>query len=374
MSLLFTPAKIGSLELPNRFVRSATAENMADENGFPKPELARLYENLALGGVGLIISGHMYIHPGGKAHPEMTGIYTDDQVAPLAQLAEAAHRRGGKLVAQLNHGGMQCAAGTVADPIAPSSVQPPLADAPSREMRVDEIMEVIEAFSQSARRAKQAGFDGVQIHAAHGYLVSEFLSPLTNRRTGEWGGSFENRLRFLRRVSQAVRQQVGPGYPVLIKLGMVDGPQGGLSLADGARIVAELEGMGIDGLEISSGIDGEGLNSIRKAVLKPEQEGYFRPLARLARPATRLPILLVGGFRSQRIMEETLQNGEADFISLCRPLISEPDLPKRFEQGLQPRSTCMSGGLCFPNNEGEGIACRCNRTLFLREIGKLPAS
>ena len=368
MSLLFSTGKIGSLVLANRLVRSATAENMADGDGFPKTELVSLYKNLARGGIGLIISGHMYVHPGGKAHAEMTGIYSDDLIEPLSRLADAVHREGGLICAQINHGGMQCEPGSVADPISPSAMLPPLADAPSREMSREEIAELIDAYAQAARRAKEAGFDAVQLHGAHGYLISEFLSPLTNHRTDEWGGSLENRTRFLREICRAIRAQVGSGYPLLIKLGMVDGPQGGLSAEDGAGITAELKDMGLDGLEISSGIDGQGITSIRTGILKREQEGYFRPLARLARQRTDLPILLVGGFRSQDVMEQTLKSGEADFISICRPLICEPDLPERLRLGRQPRSTCVSGGLCYPKGEGQGISCRCNRRVLLREI------
>ena len=244
MDMLFTPGRIGTLTLPNRLVRSATAERMADADGRPRSQLGALYEELAQGGVGLIITGHMYVHPSGKAHPEMTGIYADELIPGLAKLAGAVHRAGGKAFVQINHGGMQCSRETVPETIAPSAVDASFLERPARKMTPDEIALLIQAYGQAARRAQEAGFDGVQIHGAHGYLVGQFLSPFVNRRTDEWGGDVEGRTRFLQAVCQAVREQVGQDYPVAIKLGMMDGVEGGLTAEDGTGVVAALEKMG----------------------------------------------------------------------------------------------------------------------------------
>jgi len=357
--MLFTPENIGPLALPNRLVRSATAERMADANGQPKPRLKALYEELARGGVGLIITGHMYVHPSGKAHLEMTGIYSDEMIPLLAELADAVHREGGQVVVQINHGGMQCSRETVPETIAPSAVDAPFLKRPAREMTPDEITLLIQAYGQAARRAREAGFDGVQIHGAHGYLISQFLSPFVNRRADEWGGDLEGRMHFLRAVCQTVREQVGPDYPVFIKLGMMDGVEGGLTPKEGVRVVAALEGMGLDAVEISGGIGGVRNLNIRTGIRSEADEAYFRPLARQARPVTRLPIILVGGFRSRRVMEEVLADGDADFVSLCRPLLCEPDLPNRLRAGLQERSSCISANHCWPEGPDEGIACKC---------------
>jgi 2,4-dienoyl-CoA reductase-like NADH-dependent reductase (Old Yellow Enzyme family) len=359
MDTLFTPGRIGTLTLPNRLVRSATAERMADADGRPRPQLGALYEELARGGVGLIITGHMYIHPSGKAHPEMTGIYADELIPGLAELAGAVHRAGGKVFVQINHGGMQCSRETVPETIAPSAVDASFLERPAREMTPGEIALLIQAYRQAARRAQEAGFDGVQIHGAHGYLIGQFLSPFVNHRTDEWGGDGEGRTRFLRAVCQAVREQVGPDYPVAIKLGMMDGVEGGLTAGNGARVVAALEEMGIGGIEISGGIGGGRNINTRAGIRSEADEAYFRPLARQARPATRLPIMLVGGFRSRSVMEEVLGAGDADFISLCRPLICEPDLPNQLRTGMQERSRCISANRCWAEREGEGIACKC---------------
>jgi 2,4-dienoyl-CoA reductase-like NADH-dependent reductase (Old Yellow Enzyme family) len=357
--MLFTPGHIGTLALPNRLVRSATAERMADADGRPRPRLKALYQELARGGVGLIITGHMYVHPSGKAHPEMTGIHSDELIPSLAELADAVHREGGRVVVQINHGGMQCSREAVPETVAPSAVDAPFLTGPAREMTADEITLLIQAYGQAARRAREAGFDGVQIHGAHGYLVSEFISPFANRRTDEWGGDLEGRMRFLRAICQDVQEQVGPDYPVLIKLGTMDGVEGGLAPEQGVRVVAALEGLGLNALEISGGIGGGRNLNVRTGIRSEADEAYFRPLARQARPATRLPIILVGGFRSRRVMEEVLADGDADFISLCRPLICEPDLPNRLRAGSQERSSCISANRCWPEGPDEGIACKC---------------
>jgi len=359
MGLLFTPYQIGSLETPNRLVRSATAERMADADGRPLPPLRELYEELVRGGVGLIITGHMYVDPNGKAHDEMTGVYTDELIPDLAALAGAVHELGGRIVPQINHGGMNSKTDAVPEPMAPSAIHESFLERPAREMTPLEIDGAIQAFAEAARRCQEAGFHGVQIHAAHGYLISQFLSPFVNRRTDRWGGSPERRMRFLREVCHAVREQVGGEYPVLIKLGMMDGVEGGLSPAEGAAVAGALEGMGIDGVEISGGVCSKKNINVRKGIRTEAREAYFAPLARKAREHTDLPIILVGGFRSRGVMERVLAHGTADYVSLCRPLISEPDLPRQLELGLKEKSRCLSANNCWARKAGEGIGCKC---------------
>jgi 2,4-dienoyl-CoA reductase-like NADH-dependent reductase (Old Yellow Enzyme family) len=359
VGLLFTPGRIGTLELRNRVVRSATSERMADDKGWPQPRLNKLYADLARGGVGLIITGHMYVHPSGQVNPEMTGIYSDELVPALAQLADTVHKEGSRIVVQINHGGMQCHPQAVSETIAPSAIEAPFLAQPARMMTTDEIKEMIQAYAQAARRAQQAGFDGVQIHAAHGYLISQFLSPFVNRRTDEWGGDSQGRMQFLRAVSRAVREQVGPDYPVLIKLGMLDAVEGGLTPQAAQQVVAALEEMGLDAVEISGGVGGGSDLNTRPGVRPGKNEAFFRLLAQQARTSTRLPVILVGGLRSRPVMEDILATGDADFISLCRPLICEPDLPNRLRLGLQERSACISANRCWAEKPGDGIACKC---------------
>ena len=357
MSLLFTPAKIGSLEVPNRIIRSATAECMAsDLDSSPREQLNSLWVELAKGGTGLIISGHMYVHPSGKCHPEMTGIYSDELIPALKECVDVVHDAGGKIAVQINHGGMQCHKDSVDETIAPSALVEDFLEQPAREMSTDEIEMLIDAYGQAARRAKEAGFDAVQIHSAHGYLINQFISPYTNRRSDKWGGDLQGRTRFLREVTCSVREQVGNEYPVFIKFGMQDGLEGGLSAEVGAEVVALMADMGLDAVEISGGVQA---NSVRKGIRNASREAYFRPLVKLAREQTDLPLILVGGMRSKAVMEEVLSSGDADFIAMCRPLINEPNFPNLMKAGAQDTSGCISSSNCWAETLGEGIACKC---------------
>jgi 2,4-dienoyl-CoA reductase-like NADH-dependent reductase (Old Yellow Enzyme family) len=355
MSILFEPATIGTLDLPNRLVRSATAEYMSDLDGRPEQPLSDLYGELARGGVGLIITGHCFVHEGGRCHLHMTGVHRDDFIPDLEKVTGAVHDENGLVVMQINHGGRQCAANAIpGSPVAPSPV--PVAKGQERPVELSEegIEEIISAFGDAAGRAKAAGFDGVQIHAAHGYLINQFNSPAANWRGDRWGRTAAGRMRFLEEVAASIRDRVGHEYAVLIKLGMQDFARDGLTLKDGAEIVRHLADWGIDALEVSGGI---GRTSVRKDIHRPEDEAYFLHAARQAREATDLPIILVGGMRSKQILEGILEEGTADFISMSRPLIREPDLPTRFREGQQ-RSTCISCNLCWPPPGESGIACR----------------
>ncbi len=359
---LFSPIHIGPLALENRLVRSATAERLATEPvGRATSALAALYRKLARGGVGLIITGHAYVAPEGKAHPEMLGAHCDQMIPGLQSLADAVHAEGGRIALQINHGGRQCDPACTPATMAPSAV-PAASGSVPHAMAPREIVEAAEAFGQAALRAKRAGFDAVQLHAAHGYLIGQFLSPHSNRRTDAWGGAFERRLHFLAAVCEAVRGQVGPDYPLLIKLGMMDNldrvPEG-LTPDDGARIVGRLADLGLDAVEVSGGYDGGEDFATRTGVGSKVPEAYFRFLARRAKVSTGLPVMLVGGMRSRAVMDDVLATGDADLISLCRPLIREPDLPDRLRSGQATAAACISDGRCWPKGLGQGVGCRC---------------
>jgi 2,4-dienoyl-CoA reductase-like NADH-dependent reductase (Old Yellow Enzyme family) len=289
----------------------------------------------------------------------MTGIHDDDLIPDLAKLADAVHQNGGKVAVQINHGGMQCSRDATEGTIAPSTVEWERLEQPAQAMSEAQIEMLVDAYGQAARRCREAGFDAVQLHGAHGYLINQFLSPAVNRRTDKWGGDFERRMRFLRLVASKVRKQVGPDYPVFIKLGVMDGIEDGLTLEDGARVAAELEQIGLDAVEVSAGIGGKKVKAQRKGIRAPKDEAYLRPLAQAARKATGLPLALVGGMRSRGVMMDVLTSGDADFISLCRPLISEPDFPKMLQEGIKDTSRCISSGNCWAEGLGEGIACKC---------------
>lgn len=358
MSTLFQATQIGTLTVENRLVRSATAESLSDEEGRPLPELTAMYCALAQGGVGLIITGHAYVDPGGRCHKKMAGIYDDNLIPDWTKVTDAVHEVGGKVAMQINHGGRQCAQDAISGPLLAPSPVPVKKDGPRPlELNERDIRGLIRAYALAAGRAKEAGFDAVQLHGAHGYLIHSFNSPASNWRSDAWGGTPARRLRFLEQVSAAVRDVVGDAYPLFIKLGTVDFVRDGMAEKQGVEIIRHLRDMGLDAVEISGGI-GEG-NS-RKGVRSREDEAYFLPIARQARYVTDLPIILVGGMRSKEGMEQILEEGMADMISLCRPLIREPDLPNRMRDG-QDKATCISCNQCWPREGELGISCHYER-------------
>jgi 2,4-dienoyl-CoA reductase-like NADH-dependent reductase (Old Yellow Enzyme family) len=357
---LFEPMTIGSLEVRNRFVRSATAESLSDEEGRPLPELTEMYRALARGGVGLIITGHAYVHSGGRCHKRMSGINDDDLVSDWQGVTAAVHAvdagQGGgcKIAMQINHGGRQCDPAVVEGPLLAPSPIPLNADSPlPQELNEREIAGLIRAYAEAAGRAQEAGFDAVQLHGAHGYLINAFHSPASNWRRDAWGGNLARRMRFLEEVVAAARDVVGDEYPLFIKLGTMDFVRDGLTEKEGLEIVRHLADVGLDAVEISGGI---GPGNTRAGIQRVDQEAYFVPLARKARYKTDLPILLVGGVRSREVMDRILDEGTADFISLCRPLIREPDLPNRIRDG-QAKATCVSCNQCWPREGELGASC-----------------
>jgi len=367
---LYDKVNIGILELSNRFVRSATWEGMCDEYGRPTPRLAELYRELAAGGVGLIITGYTVVHPRGRQMTGAIGACSDSQIPVLSNLTSAVHGAGGKLMAQLFHAGAQTSIRTIGEPpVGPSEVESPFYSGVPRAMTIDEIDEVVVSFGQSARRAREAGFDGVQLHGAHGYLINQFLSPLTNMRTDRYGGSLANRSRFLEEVYQSVREQVGPDFPVVIKLTGSDNLKGGLQIDDAVLFVRTLEDLGIDAIEVSAGTSGSGEGvPVRKAISSEEKEGYNAEFARRISEEVSVPVMLVGGLRSFSIIKELLDDQVADLFSLSRPLIREPDLVNIWKKDPSHRSTCTSCNLCFrPGMREGGIYCVPERKLQERK-------
>ena len=362
MAEIFEPTRLGGIELENRLVRSATWEGLADAAGRVTPPLLRIHEELAEGGVGLIISSYMYVQPNGKQSLGQIGVHSDDMIPGLAELAQAVSDRNGKIVGQIVHCGgqadrRQCGG---LHPVAPSAVTDSGYPLTPRELTIDEIHELIEAFAAAARRLQKTGFDGVQLHGAHGYLLAQLLSPLRNRRTDEYGGSVENRARFALDVYRAVRSAVGPDFPVMIKLNVSDFLDGSTTEEDSCFLAAALAAEGIDAIEVSGGTPGSGkLGAARPNIKEPSDEAYFLPQAEAIRcVAPDIPLMLVGGMRSPEVMEEILAAGSADYFSMSRPLIREPGLPARWKSGDRRRAACISCLGCFgPASTGDGISC-----------------
>ena len=359
MSKLFEPGEINGMILSNRFVRSATWEGMATDDGACTPNLIDLMANLAKGGVGLIISSHAYVQKEGQATPWQLGIYKDELIPGLKDMTDAVHENGGKIVMQLSHGGFfSYPKLTGQTPMAPSNVEG-ISKSPRREMTGDDIQHVANAFETGAKRAKQAGFDGVQIHSAHGYLLGQFLSPAFNHRKDEYGGDIRNRARLHVEVLKRIRQAVGKEYPVLIKMNCQDFIENGLDLQDSLQTAQMLVDAGIDAIELSGGIlTGGKLNPSRMGITSEDKEAYFQKEAQTFRSRIDTPLILVGGNRSYQLAERLVEQGVADYISMSRPFIREPDLVNRWKSGDLSKTSCVSDNMCFnPAMKGDGIYC-----------------
>jgi 2,4-dienoyl-CoA reductase-like NADH-dependent reductase (Old Yellow Enzyme family) len=356
--MLFEPFNIGGLTLKNRIVRSATYEKRADEDGFVTPALIEFYEIIAKGGSGLIISGNVLVHTSGRSVPQQLSIHNDFYIDKLRRLTDTVHNARGTIVIQLVHGGRQSFPALLGgeQPLAPSQVYDPSTQINPRAMDDSEIWGVIEAFGDAARRAMYAGFDGVQLHGAHGYLINEFLSPHTNRRDDYWGGDEERRFHFIEEVYRVMRREAGKDYPVLIKINADDCIEGGLSPEESVRIAKRLEDMGVCSFEVSGGMYESGKKTARTDILKPEQEAYFRSAAALFKEHLRMPVMLVGGLRSRTVMDDVLHKGDADLISISRPLIREPDLPHKMEGGKE-KADCISCNGCMIFDKLDVVRC-----------------
>jgi 2,4-dienoyl-CoA reductase-like NADH-dependent reductase (Old Yellow Enzyme family) len=355
MNILFTPVRIGSVTIPNRFVRSATHDFMADEAGNVTDAHIELYTRLAEGEVGLIITGHAHVQPSGKASPRQMAVFDDRFVEGQARIPAAVHRFASLVFLQIAHAGRQTKeklCGCV--PVSPSAVYDPVSKVMPRELAAEEIGALIADFISAGARAKRAGFDGVQLHAAHGYLLSSFLSPHTNRRADEWGGPIENRARVLVEVLRGVKSACGRDFPVIVKLNSTDFLDGGLLLGDAIRVALMLEAEGIDGIEVSGGMAEAGRGSVWAGLRSKDEEGYFTANASAVKAAVRVPVFALGGIRTLAVAERIVREGGADLVSLSRPLIRDPFLVKHFREGPTSKSECISCNKCF---NPRGIRC-----------------
>lgn len=365
MSVLFEPVRIGRMESRNRFVRSATYYGLADENGFVGDASVELMRRLARNEVGLIITGYAFVVRSGQVFADMNGIDSDEQIPGYRRMTDAVHELGGRILMQIAHGGVESKAAelrglgrlavSAAEDAARSRRQ-------AREMSDEEIEAIIDAFAQSARRVEEAGFDGVQIHGAHGYLVSQFLSPRINGRRDRWGGGLENRMRFVIEVARATRRQVDDDFPLTIKLGCRDyfDEGDGLGIEEGAGVAAALEREGVCFIEVSHGAFGPAFRKLASGTeSRPVKEAYLLPDAEAVRKSTSVPLALVGGLRSPPAMEAIVESGAADLVSICRPLIREPDLIRRWRAGDARPAACLSCRGCIEKLPDAKSLVRC---------------
>jgi len=345
---VFEPLEFGPVRISSRIVRSATNEYAGDVVGLPDPALADLYAALAIGDCPLIVTGYAYVQTRGRSSPVQSAVTTDEHIRRWAYVAEKTHaaNKDVRIAMQIVHGGRQSEANLVGEPIAPSAV--PVGDVTPREMTAAEIEDTINAFAQAARRAADAGIDAVQLHLAHGYLLSEFLSPHTNRRTDDFGGSPRKRRRVPLAVVARVREAIGAEVPILVKMNCADFVPGGLEPDEAAEHAAALEEAGVDGIEISGWMmegDPEASPS-RPGDPTGKSEAFFLEQARVMRKAVkRVPLGLCGGIRSAQRIEDLLAGEGFDFVAMSRPFIAEPDLVANLKAGAQ-RVKCTSCNRC----------------------------
>ncbi len=358
-SLLFESSTINGMNLANRFVRSATWEGMATQDGRVTHKLTDTMVALATGGVGLIISGHAYVSKTGQASPWQLGLYDDSLTDGLRSMTDAVHAAGGRIVAQLAHAGHFALEKAIGKPPVVASNFEGLAQTPRSELSVADLQDLKNVYVAAARRARSAGFDGIQLHSAHGYLFSQFLSPWFNRRTDDYGGTIDNRVRIHVETIRAIRQAVGEDYPILVKMNGEDFSDGGLSAAESVIAAAQMMAAGLDAIELSGGLlTGGKLSPSRPNINTEEKEAYFEDAAQAFKKELDLPLILVGGIRSPDVAERLLDSGVADYFSMSRPLIREPNLIRRWQSGDRSRARCLSDNLCFrPGMTGKGIYC-----------------
>lgn len=373
MSILFTPGKIGSLELKNRFIFSACEDGAATMEGMITDSVIKRYRLIAMGDTGMIISSHLSVHPRGRTRMTQPGIYNNNMIPGLEELADTVHGHGAKIIFQLGHAG----------------VQGPYGEGPSGKKAMDEdaICGVVESFIAAAGRAVEAGADGVQVHAAHGYLVNEFLSPFYNKRTDSWGGSKDNCFRLLGDIVSGIRKILPLNMALLVKLNSCDHtPEEGVTPELAGYYAGNLAVLGVDGLEVSCGTSisspwnmCRGDVPVDELLLRfPEEqrpvvekslrakagnfalyESYNLDAAAMMRPVEGdMVVFPVGGWRNLPAMEGAVARGDTEFISICRPLIREPFLVSNFRQGKAMAASCTGCNRCLAAL-ANGMPVRC---------------
>ncbi len=381
MNNVFEETELCGIKVKNRIIRSATHEGMGDENGRPQRTLVDLYEKLARGGVGAIITGITGIQQNGKNAANMTMIDRDDYIDDYKALVNIAHSHGVAIIMQIAHAGRQTYASVTGQtPVAPSAIKDKVfSDVVPQELTEEQINEIINNFINAIVRARKAGFDAVQLHAAHGYLLSQFLSPYMNVRKDKWGGNMENRFRILAEIFLGAQEKVG-NYPLMVKMSASDKCDNGMRIEEAIRIAQYLQDAGCGAIEASCGVAEDGLNTVRapevpvEAVLTlnsairnmpaQKKEMFARMLPRkiqLHEPIinynvfeaeqiknnVNIPVIVVGGIRKLTDIKEIISRNQADFVSFCRPLIIEPNLVNKFQSGEQDESRCINCGFCL---------------------------
>jgi len=367
---LFSPFRIANLELKNRIVMPPMATNFAGLDGAVNDRHIAYYVRRAKGGVGYITFEHTGVMKEGRASPNMALIDSDQQIAHFKKLVEAIHQEGGKIFIQINHAGRQTSSMITGSPIvAPSALPCPIRQETPKELSIQEIHKIIGAFGQAARRVKEAGTDGVEIHMAHGYLINQFLSPFSNKRTDEYGGDADGRMRIAIEILRAVRDNVTSDFPVSCRISADEYVEGGLKLEDTQKIAKVLEWNGSNALHITACVAASGYLNHPTYY---SEEGVFVHLAQGIKSAVSIPVIAVGRIRTPELANQVLKENKADLISMGRPLIADPDLPmKAFQGRIDDILPCISCNRCMQSVRKGTLQCAVNPEAGREAIFKL---
>ncbi|WP_105619648.1 NADH:flavin oxidoreductase [Vallitalea okinawensis] len=394
---IFSPVKIAGLTFKNHILRSGTHEGMADEYGRPTESLKKTYRRLAAGGVGGIITGYSGIMQRGKSENyNMLMMDKDELIDDYKVIVEEVHQYGVPIIHQLAHCGNQTSSKvTGMTPIAPSPIKNKVHnDDTPLEATEQEIEDIINHFVSATRRSEQAGFDGVQLHLAHGYLLSSFLSKNTNRRKDKWGGSLENRYRIVDLIITRIKK-IMPSYPVFVKLNAYDHRKNGMREEEAVQIAKMLEKSGCDAIEVSCGVEEDGLNmtrgnsptealleygtkyknksTLQKKVLKPIINKVLTPIepirnynvdaAKSIKNAINIPVIVVGGIRTKSEIENIIENDKADMVAMSRPFVLEPNIVSKFKEGKQDEPKCINCNYCIIAIQSQPLRCYYGKIL-----------
>ncbi len=395
-AVLFEQTKISGINVKNRIIRSATHDGLADENGAPSDKLISKYEYLAKNEIGCIITGYAAVSKNGVSpYPRMLKIYDDSVIEKYRELTSAVHKHDTPVVLQIAHCGRQTSSKAIGyQKVAPSNVLHAFYPDKAKVLDEAEIYCIIDDFVSAAARAEKAGFDAVQLHAGHGYLLHDFLSPYGNRRKDKWGGSLENRCRAVEMIIKGIKEKTN--LPVWIKLSAEDNRRGGMRIDSSVEICKRLEAAGCDAIEVSCGTVQDGMNTMRSELMPMDAVFKYRepcasfpgilskvalPVANLVNPLIKqpkplenfnvdnagiikknvsIPVIAVGGIHKSADMQSIIAQGKADFVSMCRPFICEPDLAKKLKNGQQT-AKCIMCNYCGLVIEKEPTKCLYGR-------------
>lgn len=330
-SVLLKPIEINGMIVKNRMVMPPMGTNFANQDHSVSDKQKKYYEARAKGGVGMINLEYSAVDPGGLAAPFQLGIYDDKHIPGLSELARIAHEHGVKMGIEIHHGGRQCPAELCGQPVAPSPIAGVTGEVP-KELTKEEINKIIIAFAQAAARAKRAGLDFVNLHGAHGYLISQFMSPYYNKRTDEYGATLEGFLRFPLEVLRAVRNEVGPDYPVLFRMNGEEHVEGGRSLKDSVRMAKRLAEEGVNAIDVSGGLIESAPWIIPTQSMTP---GVHIPAATAIKVAVDIPVIVAGKIHIPELAEEIIETGKVDMVAFGRALIADPEFPNKIVSGRQ---------------------------------------